>query len=562
MKNMKIFFKLIVSFGAILAVTFVLGITSLVSIRNLNRVASSYASVSIPSVNYLWVARRAIDAAEERALETIVVTTPEELANAESSLKEERATLDQALKDLEAVAPRLQPEINEIKKELDALSACRNQLLEESSKMTPEGRARAYEIFKGSYRESFEKAQLSLIKLSKDVYVQVDTDYNNSQRTTSAATIVILLILAAAVGVIVYFTLLLARQIVNPVRALETAAVRVAKGDLDVNVDYASNDEIGILAGSIGELIAVLKNIINDVDYLLGQMADGDFLVKSRCEQDYIGSFHNILISMRKLKVRLSGTLKQIDDSADQVNSGSGQVSSSAQALAQGATQQASSVQELAAVIKEISVKLEDTAEHAKTARDENLQTHELIQVCSGYMSQLMTAMEAINGKSREIGKVIKTIEDIAFQTNILALNAAVEAARAGSAGKGFAVVADEVRNLATKSQEASKSSGALIEETVRAVEEGSRLSGETGRALQNVVDSAQKILNAVSLISDATQEQSHAVSQVTTGIDQISSVVQTNSATAEESAAASEELSSQASVLKNLVGQFRFANS
>ena len=170
-----------------------------------------------------------------------------------------------------------------------------------------------------------------------------------------------------------------------------------------------------------------------------------------------------------------------------------------------------------------------------------------------------MNAMGAINNKSKEIGKVIKTIEDIAFQTNILALNAAVEAARAGSAGKGFAVVADEVRNLATKSQEASKSSATLIEETVKAVEEGSKLSDETERALQNVVESAKKILDAVTLISDATEEQSYAVSQVTTGIDQISSVVQTNSATAQESAAASEELSGQANILKNLVGQFQF---
>ena len=199
------------------------------------------------------------------------------------------------------------------------------------------------------------------------------------------------------------------------------------------------------------------------------------------------------------------------------------------------------------------------SAEHAKTAKAENLQSHEMINTCSAHMSDLMNAMGAINDKSKEIGKVIKTIEDIAFQTNILALNAAVEAARAGSAGKGFAVVADEVRNLATKSQEASKSSAALIEETVKAVDEGSRLSEETDKALQNVVDSAQKILDAVSLISDATEEQSFAVSQVTTGIDQISSVVQTNSATAQESAAASEELSSQANILKDLVGQFRF---
>ena len=334
----------------------------------------------------------------------------------------------------------------------------------------------------------------------------------------------------------------------------------MAQGNLDTEVDYHSEDEIGLLSNSIRTLISVLKNIINDVDYLLDQMAGGNFTVHTQAEKDYVGTFNSLLGSLRKLKNRLSETLQQIDISADQVNSGGGQVSSGAQALAQGATEQASSVQELADTIKDISVKIEATADHAKTAKAENIQSHELIQVCSGHMDELMNAMSAINEKSKEISKVIKTIEDIAFQTNILALNAAVEAARAGSAGKGFAVVADEVRNLATKSQEASKSSAALIEETVKAVEDGSRLSDETEKALQNVVDSAKKILDAVSLISDATEEQSLAVSQVTIGIDQISSVVQTNSATAEESAAASEELSSQASILKSLVGQFRFS--
>ncbi|MBQ9564095.1 MAG: hypothetical protein IJU98_00775, partial [Synergistaceae bacterium] len=172
-------------------------------------------------------------------------------------------------------------------------------------------------------------------------------------------------------------------------------------------------------------------------------------------------------------------------------------------------------------------------------------------------MSDLMTAMRDIENKSQDISKVIKTIEDIAFQTNILALNAAVEAARAGTAGKGFAVVADEVRNLATKSQEASASTATLIEDTVRAVKEGSRLAAETDDALREVVTRAEKVMTAVNLISEATQEQSRDVAQVTTGIDQISSVVQTNSATAEESAAASEELSGQANLLKELVGRF-----
>ncbi len=559
MKNMKIFFKLLVSFGAILLVTFALGITALVSINHLDKISQGFSTQSIPSINYLWAARRAIQATEKMALETTVVMSEEELESVEATLKEERASLDQALKDLAAVAPQFQPQLDAIQEELTDVSAYRAQILEEAWKFTEEGNARAYELYRGGYHDSFEKVRMSLVELTEDVDKQIAEDYANSQRTAIVATSITVFIFILAIAVIALFTIVLTRQIVTPVRDLEQAATLVAGGNLDTEIDYVSDDEIGILANSIRSLVSALKNIILDIDFLLDQMAGGNFAVHTKAEQYYVGSFNSVLLSMRKLKERLSDTLQQIDESADQVNSGSGQVSSGAQALAQGATEQASSVQELAATIKEISVKIEATAEHAQTAKAENLQAHELIQICSGHMGDLLNAMGSISDKSKEIGKVIKTIEDIAFQTNILALNAAVEAARAGSAGKGFAVVADEVRNLATKSQEASKSSAALIEETVKAVEEGSKLSDDTEKALRDVVDSAKKILDAVTLISDATQEQSYAVSQVTTGVDQISSVVQTNSATAEESAAASEELSGQASVLKNLVSQFQY---
>lgn len=559
MKNLKISVKLLIAFGAILIMTLALGITALLSIQTMDGIADKFATESIPSINYLWTARRAIQATEKMALEATVVMTDAELKSVEATMLEERGSLDQALQDLLKVAPQFKPQVDNILQELTNVTAYRKQILEEAYKFTTEGNARAFDIYKNEYHDSFEKVRLSLVDLTQDVDNQIDEEYNLGQRAKAIATVITISIFISSIVVIIVFINVLTRQIIVPVQELEQAATLVAQGDLDAKVNYDSDDEIGLLSGSIRTLVDSLKNIIKDVDYLLDQMAAGDFTVHTRAEQYYVGSFNSILTSMRRLKGRLSETLQQIDLAADQVNSGGGQVSSGAQALAQGATEQASSVEELAATIKEISTKIEATADHAKTAKNENYQSNELIQVCSGHMDDLMNAMGAINNKSKEIGKVIKTIEDIAFQTNILALNAAVEAARAGSAGKGFAVVADEVRNLATKSQEASKSSAALIEETVKAVEEGSKLSNETERALQNVVESAKKILDAVTLISDATEEQSYAVSQVTTGIDQISSVVQTNSATAQESAAASEELSGQANILKNLVGQFQF---
>ena len=290
----------------------------------------------------------------------------------------------------------------------------------------------------------------------------------------------------------------------------------------------------------------------------MNELAQGNFTVKSQHRDAYIGDYAAILQAMGDMKRSMSETLTQIEIASDQVNVGGEQVSNSAQALAQGATEQASSVQELAATIQDVSHQVESTASHARTAKDENDRSHQQISVCSGDMEALMKAMSKIEDHSNEISKVIKTIEDIAFQTNILALNAAVEAARAGAAGKGFAVVADEVRNLASKSAEASKSTAMLIEGTVVAVKEGIDLSQETNQALQAVVESSRKVLEAVNLISDATEEQANSISQISVAVDQISSVVQTNSATSEESAAASEELSSQANVLKSLIGRFR----
>ncbi len=375
------------------------------------------------------------------------------------------------------------------------------------------------------------------------------------EATTARIVIIVACLISAAVGVFLGITM--SSGIVNPVNEMQQASHGVAGGDLNAEITYESRDALGTLADNLRGLTHTFREVIGDVEHQLSEMGKGNFAVQSECPEAYVGDFARLREAMLRLTTSMSDTLSQIDVSADQVNSGGEQVSSSAQALAQGATEQASSVEELAATINEISSQVEATAGHARNAREDNQQSHDQIEICSAHMSELMNAMRDIEDKSQEISKVIKTIEDIAFQTNILALNAAVEAARAGAAGKGFAVVADEVRNLATKSQEASASTATLIEDTVKAVKEGGRLATETDESLREVVLRAEKVMESVNLISDATQQQTHDVAQVSVGIDQISSVVQTNSATAEESAAASEQLSGQANLLKELVSRF-----
>ncbi len=385
------------------------------------------------------------------------------------------------------------------------------------------------------------------------------SDVNAAVKTTVLSMI---LLSAAALVLIIVTIFILLHRLLRPIKSIVSAAAEIADGHLDVQLVAESEDEVGILAQTFLKMARNLNVIVSDVDHILGKMADGDFDVRTRSEESYVGNFQGILTSMRTLNIKLSDALSQINTAADQVSAGSDQVSSAAQALSQGATEQASSIEELAATINEISSHVKQTAENAVEARDQTSRAGSEVDSCNHQMQEMIEAMDEIGRMSSQISKIIKTIEDIAFQTNILALNAAVEAARAGEAGKGFAVVADEVRNLASKSAEASKSTSTLIEGAVCAVEKGTNIANETAKMLNMVVESAQAVAETVDKIAGATEEQSGAIGQITIGVDQISSVIQTNSATAEESAAASEELSGQAQMLKSLVNQFKLRDS
>lgn len=368
--------------------------------------------------------------------------------------------------------------------------------------------------------------------------------------------IIMLLIIAAAFVCAIVLAYFIARGISRPIAQIEEAAAHMAKGDYDIEILHHSGDETGSLAESMRKMIIVTKGIILDTSRGLDEVAKGNFDIAPTVE--YVGVFKRIETALEGIIGGLSDTMAQIDIASEQVSSGSEQVSSGAQALSQGATEQASSVQELAATINEISRQVKSNAQNAIMAGEKVGIASAEVAESNQKMQELISAIGEISRSSQEIGKVIKTIEDIAFQTNILALNAAVEAARAGAAGKGFAVVADEVRNLASKSADAAKGTTNLIEGAVKAVENGTRLVDNTAKSLIAVVGGTNDVAELVTKISSASSQQADAIEQITQGIDQISSVVQTNSATAEESAAASEELTGQAQMLKILVGKFK----
>ncbi|MPM85475.1 hypothetical protein SDC9_132556 [bioreactor metagenome] len=333
----------------------------------------------------------------------------------------------------------------------------------------------------------------------------------------------------------------------------------LAQGDLKSPVpEVHSRNETKRLADTTASMTRTISGIIGDLGQGLEAIAHGDFTVTSANQELYQGDYTALLYSIGELIARQNGTMRQIGLSAEQVAAGSEQVSAGAQALSQGATEQASSVEELAATISEISDQIGETSKNAGEARQKVDEAGAMMVQCDRQMKEMVAAMGEISENSQQIGRIIKTIEDIAFQTNILALNAAVEAARAGEAGKGFAVVADEVRNLAGKSAAASKDTSALIEAAVQSVERGAGIANTTAATLDTVAENSKATAKMVEKIAEAAQQQAVSIAQVSQGIDQISSVVQTNSATAEESAASSEEMSAQAQTLKDLVGQFK----
>lgn len=357
----------------------------------------------------------------------------------------------------------------------------------------------------------------------------------------------------------VLIALYLSKEMSDRINEVTDAAKKMAEGDLNVTISDHSGDEIGQLGTALEETNAYLKAYITDLSGNLGKLAQGDLRVERTVE--FKGDFLPLQDAMVRIVYSLNDMLTRLREVAEQVSGGSDQVSSSAQALAQGATEQASSIEELSSTITEISENVKLNADHAVTASQNVGNVTAELENSNRHMQEMLEAMGKISSSSNEIGKIIKTIEDIAFQTNILALNAAVEAARAGAAGKGFSVVADEVRNLASKSADAAKETTRLIQHSIEEVQNGMKIADNTAEALQKVVQETEEAADKVQKIAQISEQQASSINQITIGIDQISSVVQTNSATSEECAAASEELSGQAETMKELAAKFKLRN-
>ena len=369
------------------------------------------------------------------------------------------------------------------------------------------------------------------------------------------ALVVVMIIAAIAISFMIRVIIV---NVIRPTVQVRDALVGFSKGNMSIEVDYYHNNELGQMCDALRDSQSMLRTVMRENHEILNEMAHGDFTVSFENEELFVGELVGIKDAVYQLQNILSDSLLQIDASAEQVAMGADQVSTGAQALAQGATEQASAIQELSATIQDIAVNARQNAKRSEEAMERANYAGVQVGENARNMDEMVQAMNRISDSSQEIGKIIATIENIAFQTNILALNAAVEAARAGAAGKGFAVVADEVRNLATKSDQAAKATKELIDHSMASVEDGTKIVDRVSESLQKTVDATRKLKASIEEIGQAVEKEAEAVTQVTEGIDQISSVVQTNSATSEESAATSEELSGQATVMKTMMARFK----
>ena len=559
LKNLKVSKKLTISYAIILTLLIISCAVSIVDFIRLGGQIETFYDGPFTVNDSASVINSNFERMQKSVYRSISNTDSDIVKEAITDARNSAAIIQEQLPVVKAHFMGDQQIIDRLDAALAKLAPMREYVLTLSSENQ---KAEAADYMEHNNILAIQEAQVELNSLIESGNKKGEKLVAGLREKQAMAVFTVIILGGISVAVSVVFGIYITRGITQPVTELEQAARAMAKGEFSaVRVAYDSRDELGSLAGDIRSMVKTLTDVLQNETYILNEMAEGNFSVHSERDEYYIGEFEQLMRSMKKINRGLSELLLQISRSADNVAAGSEQVSSGSQNLAQGTTEQAASVEELTCMMSGISDQAYRNSRDAQEASEKAQMVKENAAESSRSMQEMVNAMAEISGKSDEIRKIVKTIEDFSFQTNILALNAAVEAARAGDRGKGFSVVANEVRSLANQSSAASKSTAALIQSSLQAVENGRKIANEADNALSEVVSGIDNVSELLFHITDTSSKQFDANRQVTENINLISEVVQTNSATAEECAAASEELASQAQLLKELVSHFKLAD-
>lgn len=556
-KNLKLNMKLILGFGIVLLMMLVSASVSSFNMSTMEEQVNQYIEYTVPDTHSVWQMRRNLVSLQRYMLIALIESDPQGIQENIDLVNYEAEQLRVILADYKENTRAEYEMLEKIEGIFTEMASFRKSITELLVKGDEASNEKAYKIYRSDYKPLLDAAGDVMIEITDDEIecATYQAEVAKKARSNANFLLVVTFILSISItGVIIF---VIRRTILVPILEIEKVAQAIVGGNLQVAIEYESKDELGGLADNMRGLLHIITGIIQDIGYILGELSNGNLMVKSKARALYIGEFEAIFNSTNQLTQQIHNTMTKINYSACEVSTGSDDIAHGATNLAQLATDQASIIEEFIASTEEISQNISQNIRQVDKTSEVSKQTKEKVDEGTAIMERMLMAMGSISQSSDNISEIIKIIGSIASQTNLLALNAAIESARAGEAGKGFAVVANEIRELANRSSQTVKEIEKMIKESILNVEEGQKMAQQTSDAFKAILDSVEETADIAEALLKNSQHQEEAIGGLVEGTKQLSAVVEVNASTSQESAAISEELAAQAENLKILIEYF-----